>query len=351
MLAKRFYELSPYVPGEQPKDREYIKLNANENPYPPSPEVAKVISSFDVSSFRLYPDPDAGELRDAIAHMIGYGLTRDNLFVGNGSDEVLSFVFFTFFDSCAPLYFPEHTYSFYPVYAGYYDIPIERKPLRADYSIDLDAFLAGSSTGVIFPNPNAPTGIYTPVQTIRSFLQKYPADRAVIVDEAYIDFGGETVVPLLSDFPNLIIVRTFSKSFCFAGARLGFVIANPPVIQNLFTTKNSFNHFPVDTLTQKIGTAACGDWPYYRRINDEIARTRDRFAQEITAYGWTVLPSLANFVFTRKEGLSGKSIYEAIKKEGILVRHFSQPGIEDFVRISIGTPEQMKKLSGVMKGV
>ena len=178
MLAKRFYELSPYVPGEQPKDREYIKLNANENPYPPSPEVAKVISSFDVSSFRLYPDPDAGELRDAIAHMIGYGLTRDNLFVGNGSDEVLSFVFFTFFDSCAPLYFPEHTYSFYPVYAGYYGIPFVKTRLKPDFSIDADALVEGESSGIIFANPNAPTGIFMGIEDVRSILVRYPADRA-----------------------------------------------------------------------------------------------------------------------------------------------------------------------------
>jgi histidinol-phosphate aminotransferase len=351
MFAKRFSELHPYVPGEQPKDRAYIKLNANENPYPPSPEVQKALQSFDPALFRLYPDPDALELRTAIAGMLGCGVTAEMVFAGNGSDEVLSFIFYAFFDSDAPLRFPEHTYSFYPVYAGYYNIPYEKVPLRSDFSIDTDGLLAGRSSGIIFANPNAPTGIFLPLPELRSLLDRYPRDRVVVVDEAYIDFGGETALPLLAEYPNLVIIRTFSKSFCFAGARLGFAVANPELIKALFTTKNSFNHFPVDVLTQRTGIAACRDAQYYRGICAEIMKTRDSFADGLRASGWEVLPSLTNFVFVRKAGLSGKEVYEKVREGGILVRYFNIPGITDFVRISIGTPGDMELLLALMRGL
>jgi len=200
MFAKRFSDLRPYVPGEQPTDREYVKLNANENPYPPSPGVAAALRSFDPASLRLYPDPDSNELRDAIAAMTGHGVTRDMIFAGNGSDEVLSFVFYTFFDSDFPLFFPEHTYSFYPVYAGYYGIPFKKIPLAKDFSIDTGAMLAEKSSGLIFANPNAPTGIYLGLTEIQALLDRYPRDRVVVVDEAYIDFGGESAVPLLAEY-------------------------------------------------------------------------------------------------------------------------------------------------------
>ncbi|MCD1655667.1 histidinol-phosphate transaminase [Treponema zuelzerae] len=351
MFAKRFAGLKPYVPGEQPTDRAYIKLNANENPYPPSPEVEKVLRDFDPALFQRYPDPDARELRSAIADMLGGGVSPEMIFAGNGSDEVLSFVFYAFFDSDSPLRFPEHTYSFYPVYAGYYDIPVIKTPLLSDFSIDTEALSEGPGTGVIFANPNAPTGIYLPLDKIRNLLDSVPRDRVVVVDEAYIDFGGETAVPLLAEYPNLAIVRTFSKSYCFAGARLGFVVANPPLIQALFTTKNSFNHFPVDALTQKIGIASCRDSRYYAEINGRIIKTRDSFSASLRKAGWDVLPSLANFVFARKAGLSGRGAYEAIKREGILVRYFDIPGITDFVRISIGLPADMEKLLAVMSSL
>ncbi len=351
MFAKRFAGLKPYVPGEQPTDRAYIKLNANENPYPPSPEVEKVLRDFDPALFQRYPDPDARELRSAIADMLGGGVSPEMIFAGNGSDEVLSFVFYAFFDSDSPLRFPEHTYSFYPVYAGYYDIPVIKTPLLSDFSIDTEALSEGPGTGVIFANPNAPTGIYLPLDKIRNLLDSVPRDRVVVVDEAYIDFGGETAVPLLAEYPNLAIVRTFSKSYCFAGARLGFVVANPPLIQALFTTKNSFNHFPVDALTQKIGIASCRDSRYYAEINGRIIKTRDSFSSSLRKAGWDVIPSLANFVFARKAGLSGRGAYEAIKREGILVRYFDIPGITDFVRISIGLPADMEKLLAVMSSL
>jgi histidinol-phosphate aminotransferase len=351
MYARRFFDLKPYVPGEQPKDREYIKLNANENPYPPSPEVKRTINGFDTGRLRLYPDPDSLELREAIAEMLGCGITPDMIFAGNGSDEVLSFIFYTFFDSDAPLYFPEHTYSFYPVYSGYYGIPYKKIPLNDDFSINIESLLEGASSGVIFANPNAPTGIYLPLSCICSILDRYPSDKAVVVDEAYIDFGGESAVSLLERYKNLIIIRTFSKSFCFAGARLGFAVASPGLISAITTAKNSFNHFPVDSLTQQIGTASCRDYSYYKNINGIIADTRDRFSEGLRDSGWEVLPSMANFVFTRKSGLQGKDIYEKIKSEGILVRFFNHPGITDYVRITIGTPENMQQLLDIMERI
>ncbi|HPS58329.1 MAG TPA: histidinol-phosphate transaminase [Spirochaetota bacterium] len=351
MFAKRFADLKPYVPGEQPKDRVYIKLNANENPYPPSPEVARVLHEFDASQLRLYPDPDSDELRGAIARMLGSGITPEMILAGNGSDEVLSFVFYTFFDSDAPLYFPEHTYSFYPVYAGYYGIPYKKIQLGKDFSINIDAMLEGESGGIIFANPNAPTGIYMPLEGIRSILDRYPEDKVVVVDEAYIDFGGESALALLKDYRNLVIIRTFSKSYCFAGARLGFVVANPELISALFTTKNSFNHFPVDLLAQRIGIASCGDPDYYKKINSTIMQTRESFSAGLRDAGWDVLPSMANFVLARKNGFDGRYIYNYIKQNGILVRYFNIPGITDFVRISIGTPGDMIKLLGIMKGL
>ena len=350
MFAKRFSDLNPYIPGEQPRDRVYIKLNANENPYPPSPEVSRVLKEFDPAGLRLYPDPDSVELRSAIAKMIGGNITTDMIFTGNGSDEVLSFVFYTFFDNDSPLYFPEYTYSFYPVYSDYYGIPYKKIPLKRDFSIDKDALLEGESSGIIFANPNAPTGIYLPLSEIRFILDNYPADRVVVVDEAYIDFGGESAISLLKEYKNLVIIRTFSKSFCFAGARLGFMIANPELIKGVFTTKNSFNHFPVDILTQKIGIASCNDLQYYKRINSTIQVIRDEFAAELRGSGWDVLPSLTNFLFVRKSGFDGQMIYNTIRSKGILVRYFSNPGISDFVRISIGTKEDMQTLLEVMKG-
>jgi len=344
MFAKRFSDLKPYVPGEQPRDRAYVKLNANENPYPPSPAVNRVLADFDTGLLRLYPDPDATELREAIAEMVGHGVTPDMVFAGNGSDEVLSFVFYAFFDSDKPLRFPEHTYSFYPVYAGYYGIPFERVPLAKDWTVDPLALAAGESSGVIFANPNAPTGIFLPVEKIRDLLDAYPKDRVVVVDEAYVDFGGETAVPLIAEYPNLVVVRTFSKSYCFAGARLGFVVANPRLITALFTTKNSFNHFPIDALTQRIGVATCRDAAYYADVNAKIAATRDRFAEALRAAGWEVLPSLANFVFARKKGYGGREIYERARDRGFLIRHFAHPGIEDFVRVTVGLDGDMDAL-------
>lgn len=346
-LSSRVSGLRPYIPGEQPADRVYVKLNANESPYPPSPAVENELRGFRTETLRLYPDPDSRDLRKAIAGMPGMDVTPDMVFPGNGSDEVLSFIFCTFFDPSLPVVFPQYSYSFYPVYAGFYHLPVRTVPLRPDFSLDTGTMAQSGNAGVIFPNPNAPTGILLETSGLRAFLQQQTENnpgRAVVVDEAYIDFGGESALPLLREFPELIIVRTFSKSFSFAGLRLGYAVSSPENIRALETVKNSFNHFPVDRIAQRLGIAACSDAAYYRRVCAEIAATRDQFSAGLQKAGWQVLPSKANFVFARCPGRSGQEVYEAAKKEGFLLRVFGTPGTEDFVRITIGTPQDMRTL-------
>ncbi|MFH1980269.1 MAG: histidinol-phosphate transaminase [Pseudomonadota bacterium] len=348
MFSQRLTTLTPYVPGEQPQDRSYIKLNTNENPYPPSPRIAHYLKSLDSGVLRRYPDPKFTVLRARIAAR--YGVTPGQVFAGNGSDEVLSFVFFAFFDSTenGPLRFPEHSYSFYPVYCNYYGIAAKRIPLTADYRIDLAPYPLGPSCGVIFPNPNAPTGIALPLADIAAFLRRYPADRVVVVDEAYVDFGAESAVSLIDAHPNLLVVRTLSKSMSLAGLRLGFAMGNQRLIDALYTTKDAFNSYPLGTLSQQVGSLAMDDTDYYDRITRAVMDTRERFSADVTALGWDVLPSAANFVFARRPGVSGKTVYQRLKENGILVRHFETPGISDFVRITIGTDADMAACTAAM---
>jgi histidinol-phosphate aminotransferase len=348
MLSARMKELRPYVPGEQPRDRQYLKLNTNENPYPPSPKIKAFLEEFDIDTLRLYSDPLSRDLRECIASR--YQVAEEEVFVSNGSDEALSFCFYAFFDSEQdPLLFPEFTYSFYPVYCDFYHISYERIPLDGDYGVHLEGFLERPSCGVIFANPNAPTGHGLPLDRIRDWLQRYPADRVVIVDEAYVDFGGESAVGLIREFPNLVIVQTFSKSFSLAGLRLGFVIARAPLVEALFTVKDSFNSYPTDTLSQKIGAIAVSDTAYYADITRKILETRERFIAQAADHGWQVLPSKANFVFASRPGVAGGEVYRRLKERGILVRHFDVEGIRDFVRITIGRPEDMDRLLTEMK--
>ncbi|MBP5441709.1 MAG: histidinol-phosphate transaminase [Treponema sp.] len=379
MLSSRFTNLHPYVPGEQPKDRVYIKLNANENPYPPHPSVGKAVSDLALNKIEklgLYPDPDANELRQEIATMLNksggvlcnaktdgdectpdskdripFEVTSDMIFCGNGSDEVLSFVFYSFFDSDRKLVFPTHTYSFYPVYCGFYGIPMDLVPLKDDWTLDTEKMLEDANkfnSSIIFANPNAPTGISLSRKEVAAMLDRAPKDRVFIVDEAYCDFGGESCIPLLKDYKNLVIVRTFSKSLSFAGMRLGYVVANPELIQAVFTAKNSFNHFPVDNIAQTAAIASCRAVSYYAETSRKVVEQRESFTDFLKKNGWFVIDSRTNFVFTKKQGLAGEEIYQYVKKNGILIRHFSTPGIEDFVRITIGTPEQMNALKEIM---
>ena len=349
MFTERLKNLTPYIPGEQPQDRQYIKLNTNENPYPPSPAVADYLKTVDIENLRRYPDPLFAELRAALADR--YGVGANQVFVGNGSDEVLSFMFYAFFDSRqGPLLFPEYTYSFYPVYCDFYAIEFQKVALQGDFSVDLGGFLrAGPSCGLIFPNPNAPTGIGLPLDRIGEFLDSYPRDRVVAVDEAYIDFGGESAVALIDRYPNLIVARTFSKSMSLAGLRLGFALGDPQLIQALYAVKDSFNSYPVDTLTQQAGLRAVHDRAYYDRITKQVIATRDAFAADLDRLGWFRMPSTANFVFAGKQDVSGEQIYRTLKEQGILVRYFNVDGLKNYVRITVGTDDEMAALVAAME--
>ena len=371
--------LHPYVPGEQPKDRVYIKLNANENPYPPAPEVIKATGAFvkkNPMKLALYPDPDSLSLRASIADMLNktggvlcrasvsgkkcepaqedkipFEVTPDMIYAGNGSDEVLSFVFYAFFDSANRLVLPEFTYSFYPVYAGFYNIPTDVIPLNADWTLDTAEMLSrakANGSGIIFANPNAPTGRGLTRDEVRAMIKSADSDKVFVVDEAYCDFGGESCIPLLSEFRNLVIVRTFSKSLCSAGMRLGYIVANPELVNTVTTVKNSLNHFPVDAVAQAAGKAACENPWYYAECARKVACERDDFIRFLSENGWNVIPSQTNFVFVQKPGMGGEEVYQRIKQEGILVRHFSTKGIEDYVRITIGTKKQMNELKRVI---
>ncbi len=269
------------------------------------------------------------------------------IYTGNGSDEVLSFVFYAFFDSSKKFVMPEFTYSFYPVYAGFYNIPMDNVPLKSDWSLDTDEMLKRAENnkgGIIFANPNAPTGLGLTRDEVRQMLKKASPDEIFIVDEAYVDFGGESCIPLLKEFNNLVIVRTFSKSLCGAGQRLGYIVASEELVNIVTTVKNSVNHFPIDAVSQVSGVAACEDIGYYVECSKKVAEERDDFYNFLKSQGFYVLESKTNFLFAKKEGMAGNDIYKKIKEKGILIRHFNTPGIEDFVRITIGTHQQMEEL-------
>ena len=363
MIAQRVQNLKPYQPGEQPKDREYIKLNANENPYPPAPAVVEAVcrhAQEASQTLALYADPDSNQLRAAIAaHLnqtggvlancrpLNQSVSADMVFCGNGSDEVLSFVFYAFFDSSSPLIQPEHTYSFYPVYAGYYDIPLKKIPLNQDFSLDVEAMIHAAvenDSSLILANPNAPSSLALSLQQLRDLLSRLPKNRVHVVDEAYADFGSESALSLLAEFPNLVVVRTFSKSLSLAGMRLGYAVASPELIQVLHRVKDSFNHFPVDVLAQKAGVAACQSIRYYEDCTKKIVEQRDDFIAFLRNLGWQVLDSSTNFIFTTKPGVSGRQVYQTLKEAGILVRRFDTPGIEEYLRITVGTAQQMAQL-------
>ncbi len=343
MLTDRIKRLSPYVPGEQPQDRRYIKLNTNENPYPPTPRIEPFLKSFEIERLRLYPDPLFGTLREAIAKR--FHLDKSQVFVGNGSDEVLAFAFYAFFDSSGgKLLFPEFSYSFYPVYCDFYGIAYQKMPLREDFTLDIDDYLRDPSCGIVFPNPNAPTGILLPLEKVVELLERYPDDRVVVVDEAYIDFGGESAVSLIDRFKNLLIIRTFSKSMSLAALRLGFAMGDERLVNALFAVKDSFNSYPADLIAQKIGEIAMEDEAYYDAITQKILESREFLSASLKDLGWRVLPSHANFIFAGKEGISGETVYNRLKEHGILVRHFNTGGIRNFVRITIGTKEEIEAL-------
>lgn len=383
ITSERMKGLHPYVPGEQPKDRVYVKLNANENPYAPSPAVIKAVTDFVTTQpqkLALYPDPDSNELHAKIADMLNktggvlsrahvaadgtvspderdripFTVTPDMIYSGNGSDEVLSFVFYAFFDSGKKFVMPQFTYSFYPVYAGFYDIPMDQVPLKNDWTLDIDEMLVrvkNNGGGIIFANPNAPTSLALTREQVRQMILKANPDKIFIVDEAYVDFGGESCIPLLKEFPNLLIVRTFSKSLCAAGMRLGYVVASRELINIITTVKNSVNHFPLDAVAQVAGCTACENPGYYADCARKVAIERNKFYNFLKSRGFYVLESKTNFLFARHPSIGGEELYKRVKEQGFLIRHFATPGIEDFVRITVGTPEQMEGLKKVFEEI
>ncbi len=335
----------PYIPGEQPKKQNVIKLNTNENPYEPSPLVLS--KQMELKNLRLYPDPAATKLVDALAAY--HNVSPKQVFVGVGSDDVLAMSFMTFFNSEKPVLFPDITYSFYDVWADMLRIPYERKPLDEQFRIKAEDYY-GENGGVIFPNPNAPTGIAEPVSFVWDIVQHNP-DVIVIVDEAYVDFGGETALPLLEEFDNLLVVRTFSKSRSMAGLRIGYAVGNEKLIAYLNDVKYSYNSYTMNMTSIELGVCSVQDDAYFKEMVQKVVKTRKWFAEELEKLGFMVLPSSANFVFASHKTIPAKTIFEQARQHNILVRYFEKPRIDNFLRISIGTQEEMKKFVDFVKSI
>ena len=332
--------LTPYVPGEQRTGGDIIKLNTNENPYPPSPEVMQAIRSVEGDTLRRYPDPESVQLRQSLADY--HDVQLDNVFVGNGSDEILALAFLAYFTDGKVLQFPDVTYSFYPVYCDLYGIKPELIALEEDYSLSLDRFKPNLGS-IIFPNPNAPTAIANEFEDIRKLLDRH-TEHVVLVDEAYADFGAQSVIPLIKDYPNLIVSRTFSKGRSMAGMRLGVAFGDAALIDGLQRVKNSFNSYPIDVLAQSAGYASINDEAYYRDTTRKIIDTRSWTVAQLERRGFQVLPSAANFVFTRPPDNSAENVFIALSKAGVLVRYWNKPRLRQWLRISIGTADDMRSL-------
>ena len=332
--------LQPYVPGEQPQDMQYIKLNTNESPFPPAPGVIQAISSAEVERLYLYSDPDCKALIESVARR--FGLRSEQVTVGNGSDEVLWFALRAFCDEKTPLAYNDITYGCYKTWCGLLNVPSKILPLKDDYAIDLSLY-ANLQATVMVTNPNAPTGICLNLGQIEGILRSNP-DNVVIVDEAYVDFGGKSAVSLIDQYDNLLVVQTCSKSRSLAGARLGFAMGNPELIADLNRIKFSFNPYNVNRLTCLAGIAAMEDEAYFNRCTKAVADTRDRMAEALKQMGFTVTDSKANFLFAESSRIPGGELYRKLKEKGILVRHFDKPRLENRLRITVGSDRQMDAL-------
>ncbi|WP_043319223.1 histidinol-phosphate transaminase [Microbulbifer sp. HZ11] len=343
-------KLQPYVPGEQPKTTaRLIKLNTNESPYPPSPKAQAVLQEEGLAAhLRLYPDPESTQLRETIAAQ--FDLSPEQVFVGNGSDEVLAHAFYSFFQRPEPLLYPDITYSFYPVYCQFYGIESQKLPLRDDFSIAVEDFAIDNAGGVIIPNPNAPTGRYLPLAEIEKLLQLHP-ERVVVIDEAYIDFGGESAVALIDRYPNLLVIHTLSKSHALAGLRLGYAMGQAHLIEGLNRAKNSFNSYPIDGIAQKVATAAIADREWLADNCAKVIATREWTCSELTEIGFDIVPSTANFIFAKPQKISAEDLFNALRERNIIVRYFNKPRISEYLRISIGTDEEMQALVAACREV
>jgi len=351
-MSRRFWSehvhgLRPYVPGEQPRIANLVKLNTNESPYPPAPGVRAALASVADGDLMRYPDPRALALRERIA--AHFRLDGEQVFLGNGSDEVLAHVFHGLFLQSRELLFPDISYSFYPVWAQLYGVPWREIPLRDDFSIDPSDYPA-TAAAVILPNPNAPTGRLLSLGDIRRFLTDAP-DRLLVVDEAYIDYGGASAASLIDTFDNLLVVQTLSKSRALAGLRVGFALGSKELIEALERIKDSFNSYPIDVVAQRAATAAMEDPAWYADACERVMATRERFSAGLEGLGFDVLPSAANFVFVRHPARPGRELFAALRQQGILVRRWDKPRIEDYLRISIGTDEQMERVLDVLRPI
>ena len=330
----------PYVPGEQPKEQGIIKLNTNENPYPPSEKVRKALEETDVDRLRLYPDPTIDSLVSAIAKY--YQVDKENVFVGVGSDDVIAMSFMTFFNSDKPILFPDITYSFYDVWADMLKIPYETQPLDEAFHIVKEDYMKENG-GIIFPNPNAPTGVLEDISVIEEIVAKNSAS-VVIVDEAYVDFGGKSAISLLEKYDNLLVVQTYSKSRSMAGMRIGFAIGNKELIKYLNDVKYSFNSYTMNDTSIRFGVAAIEDKAYFEETVEKIIATREWTKKELTNLGFTFPDSKANFIFATHESIPAEELQQALRKEKIIIRYFKKPKIDNYLRITVGTQKEMETL-------
>ena len=342
------HKLTPYVPGEQPKLTNLVKLNTNENPYGPSPKVIEALKAEAAETLRLYPDPNSDALKAAIAH--AYALTPNHVFVGNGSDEVLAHVFQALLKHSKPLLFPDITYSFYPVYCGLYGIEYQTIPLAADFSINIEDYNRPNG-GIIFPNPNAPTGIPLALAQIEKVLQNNP-ESVVVIDEAYVDFGTESAVGLINKYPNLLVTHTLSKARSLAGLRVGYAMGSPELIEALIRVKDSFNSYPIDRFASAGAIAAIEDVEYFEQTRRQVIATREALVKDLTGLGFEVLPSGANFIFAKHPAWDGAALTAKLRERSIIVRHFKLPErISPYLRITIGTDAQSKLLVNALNEI
>ncbi len=343
--SKRIQDIVPYTPGEQPKDQRFIKLNTNECPYPPSPKAVEAIREAAGDSLRLYPDPECVDLRAAIAQREGLEISQ--VFCGNGSDEILAFAFQAFFDSEREVVFPRITYSFYPVYTSFFGLRRREVPMEPDFSSPID-LLCGNNGGVVLANPNAPTGLAVGLDTVEKLLAANP-DVVVIVDEAYVDFGADSAARLIGRYPNLLVVQTTSKSRALAGLRVGWAMGDAGLIDGLRCVRDSINSYTVDRLAQAGAAAAIRDEGYFQSIRRRVMDTREWTERTLREKGFTVLPSQANFLFVSHPDRTGKELLDGLRRRGVLVRWWPIPEIENWLRISIGTQEEMAALSAALE--
>jgi len=330
-------QIHPYVPGEQPRDKKYIKLNTNENPYPPSPHVLQAIKNASNEDLRLYPDPTCLQLRTVIADY--FNVNVEQVFVGNGSDEILAFCYPAFFNPGDTIYYPDITYSFYPVYSQLFRLQPETMPLEENFNIPLDQFRPDA--GIMFPNPNAPTGKLLALQDIAKLLDRC-SEKVVVIDEAYIDFGGESTVKLINQYPNLLVVHTVSKGRQLAGLRLGYAMGHVDLIDGLDRIKNSFNSYTLDRLALAGGIAAFEDEDYFQKMRNQVMQTRETTLTALRSMGFDALDSAANFIFIHHPHYNAENLFTELKARGVLVRYFNKPRICDWLRVSVGTGNEME---------